>query len=541
MNKKSVKIRKSLFYIIFGLLSLVIEISVFLFYLPVETRFSFLTLFFLGIIVFSSLILGIISYWAYSTFFYIEPQKTSEEDLPQKIDQPLPLDFSDMVLSPNSVISWYETYISHFKGKCLTMERVANLLSVIDPFSDISKQLRLALYLVQEIFSDYTIAVYLPNTSNNSVGESELRLEIASKMNANGSVEYIPETDPIIDELKKIIFNQVDINYLKQNNWNTLTFPWHPARIQTHVGIFPLSVWSKIHGFIVFSSNKSKPLSSSEQVLANIFSRQLGIYLENHFLYNENIYQQRLLHEIELARKLQMAAIPQNTPPINGYDIAGVCIPSNEISGDYYDLILLPNNTLVCTIADVAGKGLAAAIFLSKIQTLVRAIVDTIDSPSKLLTFLSKTISKENTPTLYATMTVVYLRPNSSNVILSSAGHCRPLIVRTKNGYVEEYQPEVGIPLGLFDTPEFDYPENQITLMPSDGILLFTDGITDALNSKHERFGLSRLRLSLEKGIDLPSTQMVKQLISDLNNFKGSKPLEDDTTLLYIKWQPTSK
>ncbi|RCK81531.1 MAG: Serine phosphatase RsbU, regulator of sigma subunit [Candidatus Ozemobacter sibiricus] len=517
-------------YLAGGILVLGTAIGLLFLHDPPGTRFAPLRLFSLAVVVFSSLLVGIISYWTYSCW-QARQQATDSDPSPQADHLPS-LDFSDLVLQPQAVVRWYETNLARYRDRCTTLERISQLLSFMDYSRELPRQLKVALHFGQEIFPDAVLAIFLPEGA-------DVRVEIASQPDPAGGVQFLTPGAPLLDELLAVVRDQIDLDRLHVSDWQTFSLPRRAGRSPALQSILPLAVWNRIRGILVLHSLRGRAFTADDLVLASLLCRQIALFLENHLLYQDHLTQQRLLQEVEIARSVQSAALPPSSPAFPGFEICGICTPSREISGDYYDLIPRADGSLAVAVADVSGKGLPAALFLSKIQTLVRASVDAVASPGALLTLLSRQIARENLGTLFATMVVAFLRPNSPRIVFASAGHCRPLVVHTRQGFVEDVQTDVGIPLGLFDTPDGEYLDMVLDLMPGDGVLLFTDGLTDATNPARERYGHERLKLSAERAPTQRAAEFVDHLMADLHRFKGPVPLEDDTTIVYFRWEPS--
>ncbi|NLI75309.1 MAG: PP2C family protein-serine/threonine phosphatase [Candidatus Riflebacteria bacterium] len=497
---------------------------------PAATRYApgrVLALFF---VVFGALVTGIISYWTYSRLFPGRPATPPPGEAPPPVGIP---DFSDTVLQPQLVVGWFESSISRLRDRCTSLERISQLLGFMDYSQELHRQLRVALQFTQELFPDACLLIFLPDGPR-------LHFEIGSSPHPTGGVQFLAPEDHLVQDATEILRDQIDLPRLNDMGWQSFALPRRAGREQAAQAILPLSLWNRIRGLLLFHPRRTRGLTGDELVIANLIARQIAIFLDNHVLYQEHLDQQRLHQEVEIARSVQTSALPRNVLAFPGFDIHGVCNPSREISGDYYDLIPRGDGRLAVVIADVSGKGLPAALFLSKIQTLVRSAVDPAPTPAALLTTLSRQISRENLGTLFATMLVAFLTPGSPRVAFASAGHCRPLVVRTRNEYVEDIPFEVGIPLGLFDTDEGEYTDMEVELLPADGFLLYTDGLTDATNRQRERYGMEKLRLSLENAPAGKASEVVVHLMAGLNRFKGTAPLEDDTTIVYVKWEPVT-
>lgn len=477
----------------------------------------------LALVVFGALIMGIVSFWWHSW----KDMGKSMQTLP--FPESRNFDFTDLFFQPKLITNWFEKNISRLRSRCTDLERISQLLSFINYSLELPRQLRVALNLGVEIFPNMAILVFLRD--NNAI-----KYEAGSKPDEFGNLMLIQPEDILVKDATKEIHRNVDIEKLNAIDWLSFALP---IRSPTPEGfsVMPLLVWNRIRGLIVYISMTKLPLETDERFLTALFNRHLAIFIENHILFKDKIQRERLIHEVEIARTVQNDSLPQSTASIlKGYDIFGICNPSNEISGDYYDFVNLSEKHLLVAIADVSGKGLPAALFLSKIQTLVRSVSPLVNtSPSGLLSFISNQLTKERMGSLFATMLLALINADNNTVVFSSAGHCKPFIVREKNGFVEDIHFESGIPLGLFDSPCGGYIDQTIDLFPGDGIFLFSDGVSDLMNSRRERFGTERLKSVLEKSAGEKASALVYRVIDEMNRFKEKTIHEDDITMVYVK------
>jgi len=511
-----------------GVILVVIGISVTLRFFPPDVRRSAAGLASLGFLVFTSLLLGIISFWWNS-------RRQTPNALPSTtIPQVPPLDLSDLFFQTTSLFGWYQTNLCCIHSRFADLERISHLLSYMNFTADIQRQVRTALQFVQEFFPTHTLLVYLHNSS------SALAFSAGLRPRHGEIAPFIAADDPLIRQTLEIIRQEIDLERLISLEWKSFSLPLKRRSEPADLSILPLLVWNRIHGVVVFMNAERKALAEEEKILAALFNRQLAICVENHRLFIENMRRERLTYEVDVARTLQTSSLPNQPPLLRGFDLHGICVPCNEISGDYYDLVPLPNDRLLVTIADVSGKGLPAALFLSKIQALVRAMADTLPSPSQLLGFLSRQLSKDQMGSLFATMIVAVFTAESRSVVCANAGHCKPLVVRTGNGFVEEIEFEAGIPLGLFEQEENAYPERRIELLPGDGFFLFSDGVVDLLNRNRDRFGVERLKTALDNAPEGKASSLVYHVMSTMNRFKETYPHEDDITMVYVKSEKAS-
>lgn len=484
---------------------------------------SFSSLLTLGVVVFAALILGIILYW-WSCWRTL--QNPTDVD-PGKLGNPP--DLIEIFFQPRSLVSWLELNLGRLSGLYTNLERISHLLGFINYSVELNRQLKVALSLAQEIFPKVSFVIFLQEGG-------KLKFQIGSCHDAEGKLVTLEEKGPLVQRAHTAVQATIELNKLQEMNWKCFSLPLKTLKGFPELSIMPLMLWNRILGLIVYIRPEDIEMNNDEKVLASLLNRHMAIFIENHLLYREKIQQERLLREVEIARQVQTESLPQSVSPLRGFDIFGNCTPCNEISGDYYDLVPLSGDRLLVAIADVSGKGLPASLFLSKLQTLIRALAENYDSPAKLLNFLSRHMSRESMGSLFATMLLVMVRADSSQVLCSSAGHCKPLVVRSGAGFVEEVNFEVGIPLGLFDQGEDAYVDQVIDLIPGDGVFLYTDGVSELAGRNRERYGTERIQRVIEQ---LPpgtrSSALVYALLDDMNRFKGSLALEDDVTMVYFR------
>jgi len=505
-----------------GVCLVVGSIALTLNHIPTESRFNATSLLSLGLLVFTSLMLGIVSFWWHAWRKIPQPMAGSELPTAPRVD------LTDLFFQSNAIVDWYQHSLSRLHSRCVDLERISHLLGYMNYAAELRRQLRIALLLGQELFPTTTIMLFTQETSS-------LHFAGGARPRTGQILPEISEDDPLVRQISEIIKQEVDLERLSTQDWKSFTLPLRRTSEPGDLTILPLMVWNRILGVGIFITSERRALADDEKLLATLFNRHLAICIENHHLFHENLRQDRLVHEIDIARTLQTSTLPHQPPILRGFDIHGSCVPCNEISGDYYDLIPLPNDRLLVAIADVSGKGLPAALFLSKIQALVRAMADRIPTPGKLLSFLSRQMEREQMGSLFATMIIAVFEAGSRSVQCASAGHCKPIVVRAGSGFVEEIDVDAGIPLGLFEQEENAYTEKQIELLPGDGVFLYTDGVIDLLDKNRDRFGVERLKTALDNAPDGKAALLVYHVMNVMNKFKETQPHEDDITMVYVK------
>lgn len=235
--------------------------------------------------------------------------------------------------------------------------------------------------------------------------------------------------------------------------------------------------------------------------------------------------------ELETGRAVQRSLFPESDPEIPGWEVRLYTRSANEVGGDLVDYLWVdPGRRLGVALGDVSGKGLGAALLMAKLQATLRALAT--DSPSlpELAARMNAIFCRDQVPGRYATLLYLELEPGSGAVRLLNAGHLPPLVL-TASG-VRETEP-VARPIGML--PDSTYREQAVSLEPGDGLLVYSDGVTEARNAEGEFFGDARLHRLVEGLRNRPAAEGVQALVREVEAFTGEEPQSDDLSLVWIK------
>lgn len=271
---------------------------------------------------------------------------------------------------------------------------------------------------------------------------------------------------------------------------------------------------------------------TTDHLLLEAFARQVHASLENHYLHRQALEKERVEKEISLAGAIQKKLIPADLPDIGGYRQAGVNIPTKYIGGDYYDCIPLNDGRFMFIMADVSGKGVAAGLLVSTLHASVHAYVESPFKLTELVRKLNRVIHEAATPEKYITAFFAVLEPQSGRLESVNAGH-NPIYLLKGEGAVEELKTG-GIPLGMMGAP-FPYESMEHTLDEGSRLLMYTDGVTEAINENEEEYDDFRpLKDFLHAHGGGRPGDFLAALIDDLHAFTGETPQSDDITALYL-------
>jgi serine phosphatase RsbU (regulator of sigma subunit) len=261
----------------------------------------------------------------------------------------------------------------------------------------------------------------------------------------------------------------------------------------------------------------------------NRMSGQLKEYI--HKLQKTTAEKERLAAEMKLAREVQMSILPQTLPEVTDYEFAAICNPAREVGGDFYDIFLNTPDRTVMMIGDAAGKGLKAAMFITQTHGLARAVTLEKSTPQSVLEAVnSSMISIGHPQSEFVTMFYAELDSRSGRLIYSSAGHNPPILVR--NETIKQLELG-GIPLALFE--DADYELHEVGLVTGDTVVMYTDGVTEAMNDHLEQFGTERLEAVVKKHSKESSKELAEHIIHAVRQFTSGAPQSDDITLLILR------
>jgi phosphoserine phosphatase RsbU/P len=233
----------------------------------------------------------------------------------------------------------------------------------------------------------------------------------------------------------------------------------------------------------------------------------------------------RMAKELIEARNIQRGLFPERSPIIPGFNVCGACLPCLEVGGDWYDYNFFPDGRLGIVLADVSGKGLGAAMLMSSTRTILRLIAEKEDSPAKILDSVNRLLLKDFPKAKFVTMVYAVLDPKRATVVFASAGHCYPLLVDP--GGARFVKTETGVPLGICDA---GFSEQTINMTPRSRLVLYSDGVTEAMNLSSEQYGEARLADHIAD----PSSN-IETLLNDVRTFRGGSPASDDVTVVMIE------
>lgn len=252
-----------------------------------------------------------------------------------------------------------------------------------------------------------------------------------------------------------------------------------------------------------------------------------AIAIENARLYRLAVDKGRMERELQVAREVQASLLPRHTPQIEGWEFAAFWQPAREVAGDFYDFI--PGDRLGVVIADVSDKGMPAALFMALSRSIVRASVAHIHQPAEGISQANRLICADATNGMFVTLFYAQLDPVTGELVYVNAGHNPPLLLRAGSGELIELE-RTGMVLGIHESGPYD--QRSVTLNAGDLILFYTDGVTDALDTQGNEFGLDHLRRMLLDHRGASATELAATLDRTLAEFGGAVRYDDITVVV---------
>jgi serine phosphatase RsbU (regulator of sigma subunit) len=297
----------------------------------------------------------------------------------------------------------------------------------------------------------------------------------------------------------------------------------------------------KLVGVLLIGEKRSEsPFHKDDLVFLAAVAKQASVAIENAFLYEELAEQQRLKHELDIARRIQIASLPQVTPRIAGLDIAGISIPAQEVGGDYFDYLNgVPNEStdeITIIVGDVSGKGTSAALYMSKVQGIMRSLHDFGLSPRDLFIRANQLLFKDLEKTSFFTAVGAAFKSRQHSLALARAGHSPVFHYRANTGEIQIIVPK-GIGLGLTGSEKFasELTEEMIRYEKGDVFVFITDGITEAHNVTGDEFGEENVLQILQNHNGAGAKRIRDQIISSVNHFTQNAQQHDDLTVVVVK------
>ena len=295
----------------------------------------------------------------------------------------------------------------------------------------------------------------------------------------------------------------------------------------------PLSIKNDLFGVLVAEeAGDARRFRARRIEIINGIAQQAALAIQNDRLQREMVIRERLETEVHLARQIQQTFIPEMLPSHPAWQISALWRTARQVGGDFYDVMELPNRRLGLFIADVADKGVPAALFMALTHTLVRAAVLETVSPAEAMSRVNELLIPDTRQGMFVTAFYAVLETETGRLTYTNAGHNPPFVLRGAGGAPEPLR-RTGVALGAME--QAPMAERTLQLSPGDSVLMYTDGLTEAYASDGEMFGEQRLAAALQSEPMESAEQMLHTVEQALNDYIAPVPLGDDLTMLAIR------
>jgi len=293
----------------------------------------------------------------------------------------------------------------------------------------------------------------------------------------------------------------------------------------------PLKSRDNVFGVLTVIDD-ARSFLANDLSLVETLAEQAAITIQQIQMYKEVLEKKQAEKEIGVAGEIQSSLIPHSFPDTDKYEMYGFSIPAKGVGGDYYDYIDFGNNKIAMTMFDVSGKGVPAALIMVMIRSILRTIASLDAETKHILECLNNTIAQEIVEDRYATGFYLLYDAEKGLMNYTNAGH-GPLILYRASEDTFHFLDTEGMPVGIM--PGVTYGQDFVTLESGDLAILYTDGITEAMNLQHEEFGMERLQNVIRTYKRESAREIANKILEEVNRFVGTAPQHDDETLLILK------
>ena len=275
----------------------------------------------------------------------------------------------------------------------------------------------------------------------------------------------------------------------------------------------------------------SEGFNEDDQRLLAIIAAQSAQVIERARLLEEEKATERLREDVRMAEKIQIGLLPDKSPEVTGYDMAGTSDPARQVGGDYFDFISLSDQRWAIALGDVSGKGVPASLLMANLQATLRGQAFQDGSCHHCMAWCNRLLFHSTPLDKFATLFYSVLDTRSHVMTYCNAGHEHPFLF-TQGGEIKRLATG-GLAVGILE--EFKYQDDIIHFQAGDILVIFSDGVTDIVNENDEPFGEERLEKLLGEVKDLTATDMIAAVRKDLADHAGKMPPFDDVTLMVVK------
>jgi sigma-B regulation protein RsbU (phosphoserine phosphatase) len=287
----------------------------------------------------------------------------------------------------------------------------------------------------------------------------------------------------------------------------------------------------KAIGALDVESDKLAAFNHHHLEILEFFADAAAISLEKAILHHQILEKKKLEEQMQMAKDVQSGLLPSQSPKIKGYDISGMCIPTFDIGGDYYDFIFLDEENLAIVIADVSGDGIPAALIMASFRALLRNQLKSSADPAEIMDVLNRQIPEVSRKRDFITAFYGKLNLNDNSFAFANCGHNPPLLLKQDGRiiFLETGGPSLNI------LKDAKFKSDRVIVESGDQIIFYTDGVTEIFGTDSKEFGLERLTMVLKESGNNSANEIINSVVESTKKFSGSGLYRDDFTLVVLK------
>ncbi len=300
--------------------------------------------------------------------------------------------------------------------------------------------------------------------------------------------------------------------------------------------VTPVLFKDKRRGLLVMGKNAPAPFfNAGELKIARMISEYLGIVVMMAELQERRLAEERALQDLKIAAEIQLSLMPHDFAAMEALDFYGTCRAARQAGGDYFDLLQLPDGSILCLIADVMGKGLPAALLATMLRTNLRVIADSGETdPGAIVTRINRLMTPDLLQLeMFITIACVWISPGRDLIRYANAGHNAPLLQSAESPADIAELPGGGPPAGIF--PDTSYSTAEVAFAPGARLLLVTDGLAEATAADGRLFETDRVKDALRRTARLGSRESLDILLDEVAKFTSGADPSDDQTAIILK------
>jgi serine phosphatase RsbU (regulator of sigma subunit) len=280
---------------------------------------------------------------------------------------------------------------------------------------------------------------------------------------------------------------------------------------------------------LVEARDGQESFSEGELLVLTAVARQAALAITNARAGQALMDQKRLDDDLALARKIQRSFLPTRLPNIPGLDLQAHYVPAQKVGGDFYDIIQLDRNRVAIHAGDISGKGIGAALVAAKVASDIRLFCSAHLEPRVVLSKANNALLESGQDIVFATVALAVVDLADQTLTLANAGHQPPIVATSRHGGISELNDPSSVALGVM--PDVEYDQRAYSLMAGDIVLMYTDGINEAMNRQRIEYGMENLLRAIGNG-PAEASLIVERVVNDVRRFVGGAQQSDDQTLV---------